>query len=63
MLKAGTIVVQGSPASLLANQDSRSIKSANVKQGILNFARWCSGEDLPFSSTKAEQTACAGMLK
>ncbi len=32
MLKAGTIVVQGLPASLLANQNSRSVKSANEQQ-------------------------------
>ncbi len=35
MLKAGKIVVQGSPASLLANQNSRSVKSANEQQGGL----------------------------
>jgi hypothetical protein len=35
VLKAGKIVEQGSPASLLANQNSRSVKSASEKQGGL----------------------------
>ncbi len=35
MLKAGTIMEQGSPTSLLANQNSRSVKSANKQQGGL----------------------------
>ncbi len=33
VMEAGKIVEQGSPASLLANQNSRSVKSANEKQG------------------------------
>jgi hypothetical protein len=49
---------QANPFSLVP-----TFKPANVKQGSLNFARWWSGENLPISSTKAEQTACAGMLK
>ncbi len=31
MLKVGKIVVQGSPAALLANQNFRSVKSASEK--------------------------------
>jgi ABC-type multidrug transport system fused ATPase/permease subunit len=37
VMEAGKIVEQGSPASLLANQNSRSVKSANEKQGGLDL--------------------------